>query len=133
MINAAITPGTQPNRVRMNTMVNDPQPRSTTAKGGKMSANKTCKQVICFLLKILIGCKGTTNFAYMQAFGDFFLRKGAIYRVLKVPERQSGACSRIAAQGPLRIDLSLFSQKKSPPLSIYPAKCERTFGGPLLF
>lgn len=39
--NAAITPGTQPKHVRINTIRNEPQPRSTTASGGKIIANNT--------------------------------------------------------------------------------------------
>jgi hypothetical protein len=46
MMSAARTPGTQPRRVRRNTINTDPQPRSITAKGGKIIANKTCKQLI---------------------------------------------------------------------------------------
>ena len=46
MINAPMTPGIHPQSVSRNTMVIDPHPRSTTAKGGKMIANNTCKQVI---------------------------------------------------------------------------------------
>jgi len=36
IIKAAITPGTQPQRVRRNTIINEPQPLSTMAKGGKI-------------------------------------------------------------------------------------------------
>ena len=36
IINAAMTPSTQPMRVSRNTMSIEPQPRSITAKGGKM-------------------------------------------------------------------------------------------------
>ena len=43
MTNAAITPGTQPQRVRRNTMITDPQPWSITASGGKKIDNKTRK------------------------------------------------------------------------------------------
>ncbi len=35
MTNAPMTPGTQPQSVRINTMRNEPQPLSTTASGGK--------------------------------------------------------------------------------------------------
>ena len=41
MINAAITPGTQPQMVRIVVMIKDPQPLSITAKGGKMIARTT--------------------------------------------------------------------------------------------
>lgn len=53
MIKAAITPGTHPQSVRRNTITTDPHPRSTTANGGKIIANNTCKQLICFLNKPL--------------------------------------------------------------------------------
>ena len=36
IISAAITPGTQPQSVSKNTIINDPQPLSTMAKGGKI-------------------------------------------------------------------------------------------------
>ena len=35
---AAIIPGIQPHAVRRNTIRNEPQPLSTTAKGGKITA-----------------------------------------------------------------------------------------------
>jgi hypothetical protein len=35
MTNAAITPGIQPQRVRINTITMEPQPWSMTASGGK--------------------------------------------------------------------------------------------------
>jgi hypothetical protein len=43
MINAAITPGTQPAKVRRKTMIIEPQPLSITAKGGK-SIDKSTRQ-----------------------------------------------------------------------------------------
>jgi len=39
-----MTPGTQPMQVNRKTINTDPHPRSTTANGGKITANKTCKQ-----------------------------------------------------------------------------------------
>jgi len=36
IINAPITPGIQAKSVKINTITNEPQPLSTTAKGGKM-------------------------------------------------------------------------------------------------
>jgi|APCry1669189101_1035198.scaffolds.fasta_scaffold00032_32 hypothetical protein len=39
--NAAITPGIQPQQVRMNTRSNEPQPLSMTARGGKMMQRMT--------------------------------------------------------------------------------------------
>lgn len=41
MIRAAITPGTQPQRVSRNTIINEPQPLSTIANGGKMTQRIT--------------------------------------------------------------------------------------------
>ena len=46
MINAAMTPGTQPHSVSRNTMSIDPQPRSITASGGKIMARMTWRQDI---------------------------------------------------------------------------------------
>jgi hypothetical protein len=41
IINAAMTPGTQPQSVGRNTMSIEPQPRSNAAKGGKRMERKT--------------------------------------------------------------------------------------------
>lgn len=41
-----MTPGTHPRRVSRKTIITEPQPRSSTANGGKMTANSTCKQDI---------------------------------------------------------------------------------------
>ena len=46
MIRAEITPGTQPIQVKMRTINTEPQPLSTTARGGKIIAKSTCKQLI---------------------------------------------------------------------------------------
>lgn len=46
MINAAITPGTQPIRVNIVTMTIDPQPLSMTASGGKIIQRRTLQQLI---------------------------------------------------------------------------------------
>lgn len=46
MTNAAITPGTQPAKVNKKVIKTEPQPRSSTARGGKMMANKTLKKLI---------------------------------------------------------------------------------------
>lgn len=53
MMSAAMTPGTQPQRVSKNTINTDPHPRSTTASGGKIIANKTCRQDIVNLFSWL--------------------------------------------------------------------------------
>ncbi len=44
MINAPMTPGTQPHRVRRNTIRTEPQPLSITARGGQMMQIITRKQ-----------------------------------------------------------------------------------------
>ena len=76
MINAPITPGTHPRQVRRKTISTDPHPRSITASGGKIMANRTCKQDIVvgvyrviaysgsekFLVLARFACKGTTIF-----------------------------------------------------------------------
>jgi hypothetical protein len=46
--NAAITPGTQPNKVRIKVMTTDPQPLSKTDSGGKMTAKITLINDILF-------------------------------------------------------------------------------------
>ena len=46
MTMAPMTPGAQPQRVSNVTMMIDPQPRSITANGGKMTASNTLKQDI---------------------------------------------------------------------------------------
>jgi len=43
---AAITPGTHPQRVNINTINTDPQPWSITAKGGNKIDNKTLKKLM---------------------------------------------------------------------------------------
>jgi len=46
---AAITPGTHPQRVNINTIKTDPQPWSITAKGGNKIDNKTLKKLMNLL------------------------------------------------------------------------------------
>ena len=53
IINAAITPGTHPHTVRINTITTEPQPLPITASGGKRIAKRT--------LQILIQNKATIN------------------------------------------------------------------------
>jgi len=43
---AAITPGTQPQRVNNNTINKEPHPLSNTESGGKKIANKTRQKLI---------------------------------------------------------------------------------------
>jgi hypothetical protein len=47
---AAITPGTQPQQVRMNTRSNEPQPLSITARGGKMIQRMTLQSDMVLFL-----------------------------------------------------------------------------------
>ena len=44
--NAAMTPGTQPQKVKSRTIRKDPQPFPKTAKGGKKIASKTLNKLI---------------------------------------------------------------------------------------
>ncbi len=46
MINAAITPGTQPHNHKINTITMEPQPLSKTANGGQIIANNTLQILI---------------------------------------------------------------------------------------
>ena len=46
MMSAAITPGTHPQSVRINTITIEPHPLSITAKGGIIMARSTRKQPI---------------------------------------------------------------------------------------
>ncbi len=48
MINAAITPGTQPHKVSKQTIRNDPHPLSTIDSGGRIIANNTRNRLILF-------------------------------------------------------------------------------------
>lgn len=48
MINAAITPGTQPSNVNIKTMITDPQPLSITASGGNKTDKITLQILIFF-------------------------------------------------------------------------------------
>ena len=50
MINAAITPGTHPAKVRMKTMMIDPQPLSRTARGGNKIDKSTRQKLIYYYL-----------------------------------------------------------------------------------
>jgi len=46
MTRAAITPGTQPQKVKSRTIKKDPQPLPITDKGGKIMASKTLQKLI---------------------------------------------------------------------------------------
>ncbi len=52
MTNAAITPGTQPQKVKSKTIRNDPQPFPITARGGNKIANKTLIKLIAIIILI---------------------------------------------------------------------------------
>ena len=47
MIKAPITPGIQPQIVRIKIIIKDPQPLSIMESGGKIIANKTLNKFIC--------------------------------------------------------------------------------------
>lgn len=51
---AAITPGTQPQKVRSSTIKNEPHPLPNTDKGGNIIASKTLIKLM-MLIPILIG------------------------------------------------------------------------------
>jgi hypothetical protein len=46
MISAAMTPGTHPQMVKIHTIIKEPQPLSTTAKGGNNNDSKTRQKLI---------------------------------------------------------------------------------------
>ena len=52
MISAAITPGIHPANVRMNTISTEPQPLSTTARGGNMIDKITLNKDIDSFFKV---------------------------------------------------------------------------------
>ena len=52
IINAAITPGTHPHNVKIKTITKEPQPLSTTAKGGKKMERST-RQTLMLLNKVI--------------------------------------------------------------------------------
>ena len=49
MIKAAITPGIQPAKVKIKTIIIDPQPLPKTAKGGNIIASNTLNMLIVFI------------------------------------------------------------------------------------
>ncbi len=50
MTSAAITPGTQPQKVKSSTIKKEPQPFPITERGGKIMANKTLQKLIFYFL-----------------------------------------------------------------------------------
>jgi len=59
MTSAAITPGTQPQKVKSRTIRKEPQPLPITAKGGKSMANNTRIKLILILIDVLNRSKNT--------------------------------------------------------------------------
>ena len=54
IVNAAITPGIQPQRVNINTITIDPQPLSITAKGGNKIESSTLQILINTNLQLIL-------------------------------------------------------------------------------
>ena len=54
IINAAITPGIQPQMVNINTITIDPQPLSITAKGGNKIESSTLQILINTKLQLIL-------------------------------------------------------------------------------
>jgi hypothetical protein len=50
IINAAITPGTQPQSHNKNTIIMEPQPLSITANGGQIIDSKTLQKLMVYFL-----------------------------------------------------------------------------------
>ena len=50
MTKAPITPGTQPHRVKSNTIKKEPQPFPITERGGKKIANSTLQKLMILIL-----------------------------------------------------------------------------------
>ena len=69
--NAAITPGTQPINVRINTINTDPQPLSRTANGGKIIHKITRPSDIKIPYKVLI--MKTQNYKFIFKFPIIFV------------------------------------------------------------
>jgi hypothetical protein len=73
IISAPITPGTQAQRVSKNTIINEPKPLSTTAKGGKIILNITLQIDISFNLYGKGIFYQKSSFAANYFFGNFIL------------------------------------------------------------
>ena len=65
MTRAAITPGTQPQKVKSRTIRKEPQPLPITARGGKSMANKTRMKLMMILIDVFYGSK-ITVFCYRK-------------------------------------------------------------------
>lgn len=75
MTNAAITPGIQPQQVRINTNKTEPHPLSKIAKGGKIIHNITLKiDIIRFVLKVVISMYNNVGQVSANIIKDFALR-----------------------------------------------------------
>lgn len=69
--NAAITPGTHPARVRMKVIRTEPQPLSSTAKGGKRMANKTRQKLMGLFFRFAnMTLKNTISYKLYFKFHD---------------------------------------------------------------
>lgn len=68
MTNAAITPGTQPQIVRIRTIIIEPHPLSRTASGGNKIESNTLQKLIRnkFTINIRIVC--LIHFTFVTAF-----------------------------------------------------------------
>lgn len=61
MTSAAITPGTQPQKVKSRTIRKEPQPFPMTDKGGKRMANNTLMKLILILIDVLYRSKNNVT------------------------------------------------------------------------
>ncbi len=110
IISAARIPGIQPRTVKINTIIIDPQPLSTTAKGGQIIANKTRKQPIVKYFEN-INLNNITMGRYNSLCVTYLLKKinnysqspssvssispGVLIIFIKVPIVNSGQCKAI--------------------------------------
>lgn len=65
-MSAAITPGIQPHRVKINTINTEPQPLSITANGGNKIDNKTRQILIETKLRLKIQYIGRTKYVLLH-------------------------------------------------------------------
>lgn len=80
MINAAITPGTQPHIVKMVTITIEPQPLSSTASGGKIIDNNTLHILIRYKITIKINYRSVAfGFVTQRLHKHFLKSKNIIY------------------------------------------------------
>lgn len=73
MIRAPITPGTQPQRVRRKMISTEPQPLSTTARGGKRMHSRTRRRPIYDLLFVKTKiCNFNVLLQFLIVYDDLF-------------------------------------------------------------